>query len=173
MGFRMNDRNLEENIMSPLTSVLGIDPGNEYSALVEWDGEQILHASRVVNREAINLIMNSKCSDVTLEEIVPFGMKVGKSITDTAAWYGRLYQAAEFMGKNVHSLYRKTIATHFTGLAKYGDSKIRSALIERFGPPPSKGCENAVYGGFKIPGKKNDKWAAWAVAVCWYDKHKL
>jgi hypothetical protein len=150
--------------------VLGIDPGDKHSALVTWDGEKILHATRVENRDAIFIITNSKVSDVAIEEIVIWG-KAGKNIAGAIKWSGRFEQAAEFMGMDTHSLYRKTIAAHLTGLAKYGDSKIRASLIERFGPPPSKGCDNPVYNGCKIPDKKNDRWAAWAVAVTWWDKN--
>ena len=151
-------------------TVLGIDPGDVFSGLVEWDGARIIHAMRIENKEALHVLMNTRCTDVAIEEIVLWG-KGGKNISGAIKWSGRFEQAAEFMGLSVHSLYRKTIAAHLTGLAKYGDTKIRAALIERFGPPPSKGCDNPVYNGCKIPGKKNDKWAAWAVAVTWWDKN--
>ena len=151
-------------------TVLGIDPGDKFSALVTWDGERIVSASKTDNKNAIFLIMNSRATDVAIENVIPFGRFVGKNVTETACWIGRLQQAAEFAGKDTHLIYRKSIVTHLTGLAKNGDSKVRAALIERFGPPPSKGCPNCVYDGCKITG---DLWQAWGVAVCWFDKHQF
>lgn len=149
-------------------TVLGVDPGDRHSALVEWDGEKILHATKIENKDALFVLMNSSAADVVIENIIPFGRFVGKNVTETACWIGRLQQAAEFSGKNTHLLYRKAIVAHMTGLAKNGDAKVRAALIERFGCPPSKGKPNEVYNGCKVTG---DCWQAWAVAVTWWDKH--
>lgn len=94
----------------------------------------------------------------------------GKLQTRTWDKDGVKQYSTEIVANDVQFLGDKQTAAHLTGLAKYGDKEIRAALINRFGPPPTKGCPNCVYNGCKIPDKKNDRWAAWAVAVTYYDK---
>jgi hypothetical protein len=148
--------------------VLSIDPGPEKSAAIEWNGEQILFAEILPNNDILEMFKGSArliCfADVlVIEEIVSYGMPVGKDVFNTVFWSGRFAQAslAPF-----HLMPRREVKIHLCGSMKAKDGNIRQAMIDRFGPVPTKKLSPPAYGGHKI---SKDLWSAWALSVTFYD----
>jgi len=148
--------------------ILAIDPGNEQSAFVLWDGEKILNAAIIKNSELLaGIIGSSEFKDEMVVEMVAcMGMAVGKTVFETVFWIGRFYQAFRG-GKN--RLYRKDVKMHLCNSMRAKDSNISQALRDRFGEKPTKTKPNPVYGDFKL---KRDEWQAMALAVTWWDLNK-
>jgi len=146
-------------------SILAIDPGNEMSAFVIWDGEKILTHGKVENRQMVVTCNWSKVKFVEIEMIASYGMAVGKEVFDTAFWVGRFFQSAEsneYM-PTVGLMYRREVKLNLCGTMKAKDSNIRQALIDRFGKPGTKAAPGLTYG------LKADTWQAFAIAVTAWD----
>src|SRR3972149_1434047 len=71
--------------------ILGIDPGNEKSAYVLWDGERVHDKNTVKNESILDLagIAKSENCAVGIEMISSYGMPVGKEVFETCVWIGR------------------------------------------------------------------------------------
>lgn len=147
--------------------MIAIDPGNEQSALVEWDGEKIRHAEIMPNRDLLAWLRGSDVSlqnkTIVLEMVACYGMPVGATVFETCVWIGRFLEAAEKNGGATDRLFRKDVKMHLCQSMRAKDSNIRQALIDRFGPPGTKKEPGLTYG------LKKDLWAAFAVAVTWED----
>ncbi len=156
--------------------VVAIDPGSEQSAFVVWNGKNILNKGIMPNEDLLEWLedfidMNSLIAPtlpiLAIEQIASLGMPVGASVFETVFWTGRFCQAwkAEF-----RRIKRHEIKMHFCQSMRAKDSNIRQALIDRFGPNPTKKDPNPVYGEHKL---KRDEWQAWAVAVICFDQMKF
>ena len=144
--------------------ILAIDPGNEQSAFVVWDGKYILQAGIIKNDDMLETIeRNGEIGPMVIEMVQSFGMAVGKTVFETVFWVGRFYQA--YPGA-VYRLYRRDVKMHLCNNNAAKDSNISQALRDRFGEKPTKKKPNPVYGGYKL---KRDEWQAWALAVVWMD----
>jgi hypothetical protein len=156
--------------------IFAIDPGNEQSAFVAWNG-QIIAKGIEYNRELLRKIKSKDIlsSDYTLviEMIASYGMPVGATVFDTCVWIGRFLEAWDNRGLRFLSelIYRKDVKMHLCQSMKAKDSNIRQALIDRFGKPGTKKHPNIIYDDAKIKMKK-DLWAALAVAVTFEDLSK-
>lgn len=154
-------------------TVLAIDPGNERSAFVEFDGTTILDRGIGDNDAVLKIITArrrvARVTHLAVEMIASYGMAVGREVFDTCVWIGRYIQAWD----GPHTLvYRRDVKLHLCGQARAKDANIRAALIDRFGP----GKERAI-GKVKTPGPLYgvvaDQWAALAVAVTYTDGARL
>lgn len=152
-------------------TVLAIDPGNEDSAWVVYDGAKVLKHGKAPNDHLRNLIgMHLVCDgqrDVAIEMIASYGMPVGREVFDTCVWIGRFAECAESDDGRVTLIYRKDVKLHVCGSPRANDGTIRQALLDRWG-----GREKAV--GKKaspgpLHGVSGDVWAALAVAVTWWE----
>ena len=142
--------------------ILSIDPGPQQSAVLEWDGRTIRH-HRIAPNETILCedLQTSQADVLAVEQIKSYGMAVADSIFDTVFWSGRFVQACKLpLWVRVP---RKDIKMHLCGSMRAKDSNIRQALIDRFGAPGTKKAPGICYG------IKKDEWAAWALAVTWWD----
>jgi len=153
--------------------VIAIDPGSEKSAYVIWDGETIQNANIVPNDELLRGFGVNKRSDfawagygLVVEQIRCYGMTMGATLIDTVFWSGRFCQA---WGKEFHLIPRMDVKMHLCHTSRAKDKNIRQALIDRFGPVPTKKIPNPVYNGHKI---SKDLWQSWALAVTHYDKQE-
>jgi hypothetical protein len=146
--------------------ILGIDPGNEKSAYVLWDGQRVRDRNILKNESILDLAGVAKSEEcaIGIEMISSYGMPVGREVFETCVWIGRFIQA---MGET-NMIYRHEIKTHFCNSQRAKDGNIRQALLDRFG-----GKEKAI-GKKKSPGPlygiKGDEWAALAVALCLQDR---
>jgi hypothetical protein len=147
-----------------MATVIAIDPGYEKSAIVEWDGEYISNAEILPNDDVLKICRTCFSDNVPIiiEWIESYGMAVGKEVFVTCRWCGRFEEAYD--GPAVY-LTRKQVKSHLCHTIRANDSNIRQALIDRFGPPGTKKMPGITYG------LKKDLWAAFALAVTWWDQN--
>ncbi len=143
--------------------ILAIDPGSAQTALVEWDGAQIIERRILPNLQALELIGATKADAVIVEMVASYGMPVGKEVFETVLWIGRFIERANATGKPVRTVYRKDIKLHLCHSMRAKDGNVRQALIDRLGAPGTKKAQGITYGISK------DLWAALAVAVYAHD----
>jgi len=149
--------------------IIAIDPGNEKSAYVVWDGEKIKKKGIVYNETLASYLVEERhyARHVVIEMIASYGMPVGKTVFETCVWIGRFIQCSY----STDLMYRKDAKMHLCQSMRAKDSNIRQALIDRFGKPGTIKAPNPVYGETnRVEDKiKADLWAALAVAVTWWD----
>jgi len=145
--------------------VLAIDPGPEQSALVIWDGTFIISSKILPNLELLYRLDKYPYLPplpLVIEQVVSLGMPVGATTFETVFWTGRFCQV---WGGKWHRMPRRDVKMHLCNSMRAKDSNIRQALIDRFGAPGTKKAPGLTYG------LKKDMWAAFALAVTWYDKN--
>jgi hypothetical protein len=154
--------------------IIGIDPGNEQSAVIIWD-DKVISKGIEPNIKILPLLKRVESHEYTLvvEMIASYGMSVGKTVFETCVWIGRFIEAWENRDYGFKSalIYRKDEKMNLCGSMKAKDSNIRQALIDRFGPPGTKKAPNPIYNDSEIKMAK-DLWAALAVCVTYQDMHK-
>ena len=144
--------------------ILAIDPGSEQSAVIEWDGKQIISAAIMPNNELLeSMYRGIVVGEMVIEMIASYGMPVGATVFETVFWIGRFCEA--WKGPFTR-IYRKDVKMHLCGSTRAKDSNISQALRDRFGEKPTKLKPNPVYNGFKL---KRDEWQSFALAVYFYD----
>lgn len=149
-------------------SVIGLDPGPESSAIVGFNGTDILLAGEYRNPELIRVLEDLRLNAggmLAIEHVQSFGMPVGREVFDTVFWAGRFAQA---WGPNHSLVGRKTIKVHLCHAANAKDANVRAALFDRFGPGKaravgSKGLRGPLYG------IKSHQLSALAVAITWFE----
>jgi len=158
--------------------LIAIDPGYEQSAYLIYNTEFILsdfpigEAIIENNTEVLHKLRERSNKhdagrpDILLLEMVQHygsGMAAGKTVFQTCVWIGRFIEAWE---GNWQFLYRPQIRSRICGSVRAGDSNIRQALIDRFGPD-----RTTAIGTKKKPGPlygiKKDLWSALALAVAY------
>ena len=155
-----------------MKKILAIDPGNVQSAYVIWDGKNIIDKNILENNEFLDFIDKLEIENVAIEMIASQGMAVGKTVFDTCLWVGRFQQTLLNKKCVVDLEYRSQIKMHICNSMRAKDSNICIALVDRFG-----GIKHGKYGkgtkkdhGFFF-GFAKDMWAAFAVAVYWFDNN--
>ena len=151
--------------------IYSIDPGNEQSAYVIWNGYKIIDKGIEKNEDLLYLL---RISDImAIEMMASYGMPVGKTTFDTCLWIGRFCQKYLDRWNNVKFedkiklIYRKDVKMHFCHSIKgVKDTNIRQALIDRFGEPGTKKNKGLLYGVTK------DIWSALSIGVYTYDIFK-
>jgi hypothetical protein len=148
--------------------VLAIDPGNERSAYVVFDGS-IVEFGILSNHELLSklgVLYDAHRPTCAIEMIASYGMAVGASVFETCVWIGRFMQ--EWFDWNppesLTRITRNQVKSHVCHSARANDSNIRQALIDRFGEPGIKKNPGPTYG------ISADVWAALAVAVTAWDQ---
>lgn len=146
--------------------ILAIDPGNIQSAYVLTDNNlKPVEFGIVENEELLRqMCCLARDNQVIIEMVASYGMPVGKEVFDTCRWIGRFEEAAmQVKCFNVTLIYRLQIKNNICHKSNAKDSNIRQALIDRFGVVGTKKNPGWFYGF------KKDIWAAYAVAVTYYD----
>ena len=149
-----------------MSYIIGLDPGNEQSALVAFDGQCITDMRYGPNDEILchlAALPILTAYPLVIEKIASYGMPVGETVFETVFWSGRFAQA--YGMERVHRITRIQVKSHLCHSAKAKDGNIRQALIDRFGAPGTKTAPGALYG---VTG---DLWSALAVAVTWWDQN--
>ena len=153
--------------------LLAIDPGNEESAYVLYDGSArtIADKGKSPNTEVLELVWSTSvwvnADHLAIEMIASYGMPVGREVFETCVWIGRFIQA----WRRPHALvYRRDVKLHLCGSPRAKDGNVRTALIDRWG-----GKDKAI-GRKKSPGPlygvSADIWQALAVAVTYSEMPK-
>lgn len=153
--------------------VLAIDPGNEQSAYVIWNGKYIEDKGKIPNEELLNHIYDLMDTDrgifVAIERVASYGMAVGQTVFDTVEWAGRFYEAADGDAVGVHRVFRRDIKLFWCENPRAKDSNIIQAIKDRFGEKGTKkNGYNEVYNDSEKP-MKADIWQAFALGVYFYD----
>lgn len=163
-------------------NVIGLDPGPEKSGLVHWDGKSILHKGIHSNNALLDILDNTYFGEMNTESILviekmqsiypiyskkagniiintshPMYRQGGKDIIDTLFWTGRFY---EFWQGPRELVSREKVKLALCQKTTVGDPEVRKNLILRFGDSITDGL-------------KEHMWAAFAVAVVYFDEMKI
>lgn len=135
--------------------VMGIDPGSEKSAYIQWTGKEILDKGILDNEDLLDRLEYPHWEgDITLAiESMNHITKGGKSIVHTLLWAGQFYHAWHGNKESVER-YKVTLALTKKMPSKESDKLVREALIRRFG---------------KGHGLRSHLWQAWGLAVVHWD----
>jgi hypothetical protein len=149
-----------------LRGVIGIDPGQEQSAFVLFDGLRATVSKITSNQELLFHIQQYQdhTPHIFCEQIASYGMAVGASVFETCVWVGRFWQRALQYSYEFHPVYRRDIKLHLCNSPRAKDGNVRQALIDRLGPQGTKKAPGPTYG------VKSHEWAALAVAVYGWDQ---
>jgi hypothetical protein len=144
--------------------ILAIDPGNQESGYVIWNGKEIVEFGKCKNEHLKSDVKyNKRDYDLcAIEMVASYGMPVGATVFETCVWIGRFAEHAH----DVNLVYRKDVKMHLCGQTRAKDSNIIQALKDRFGEKGTKKNPGLTYGLSK------DVWQAFALAVYFYDTHK-
>ena len=159
-----------------MKSLAAIDPGPTQSGFVIWDGTTILQMGIWDNEKVMNLLdwsyldlgFDSGIPDaLIIEKIESMGMAVGASVFETVYWTGIF---AHTYGLNFTvRVGRRDVKMHLCNNARAKPANIRQALIDRFEPDllPRKRPKGI------LKGLSDHTWAAFALAVTWWDQHAI
>ena len=156
--------------------ILSLDPGCQQSAYLLYDPIATayplvaLASGIVANEELREQLLCDKVlcvADVLIvEEVVSYGMPVGREVFETVFWSGRFVEA---WGGPYHLMPRQEVKQHCCRSSKATDATIRQALIDQFGGKERaigrKTCPGPLYG------IRKDLWSALALAVTWSETH--
>lgn len=154
--------------------ICAIDPGNIQSAycLMTPDLQPVSFMkaeNEVMYEDMMSAVRCHATADTVfvIEDIVSYGMSVGREVFDTCKWIGRLQERLKDMDVSfVNRLQEKQTICHSQ---KANDTTIRQALIDRF----AYGVPNKGKGTKKEPGWfygfRADVWSAYAVGVTYHD----
>lgn len=152
-------------------TVFAIDPGNEQSAWVLYDGQRVLDHAKVSNDVLLAQVETMETlwhlpvvHQVVIEQVESFGMAVGREVFETVFWSGRFAQACPARVR-WDRLPRKAVKLHLCQSMRAKDANIRQALLDRFGEKGTKKAPGPLYG------IRADEWSALALAVTWHDLH--
>lgn len=135
---------------------LAVDPGPTLSAYLLWDGSRIIEKAKVPNEELLALLGQRTDATLSIEMVESFGMAVGKEVFETVFWIGRFWEVYKGTKQRVT---RKEIKRHHCGTNRATDSNIRTALIDKYGPPGTKKEPGMTFG------LSGDTWSAFAIAT--------
>lgn len=151
---------------------LAVDPGNERSAYVLFDGRAVLSLNILDNEEMVGFLRTQSYLNpprqLVVEGFACYGMAVGREVFDTCVWIGRFMEA--FGANRCALVYRPEVKLHLCHSALAKDPNVRQALIDRFGPGRRKAIGLKRSPG-PLYGVSTHCWSALAVAVTWWDAH--
>jgi hypothetical protein len=155
--------------------ILAIDPGNIESAFVIWDGNIIFRIGKLKNEDLLIMFNSCVYDNCVIEMIDSYGMPVGQEVFDTCVWIGRFYEFLTPRIDNKISLIKRgEVKLHLCESRRAKDSNIMQTLIDRFGDVNKHGKYSK--GTKKDPGFfygfVADEWAAFALAVTYFDNLK-
>lgn len=152
--------------------VLGIDPGNVYSAYCLIDGGTLrpLDFGKLEN-EALRRYLREEISFAeedrgAIEMVASYGMAVGREVFDTCRWIGR-YE--EVLVRKLYVpptlIFRREEKLHICHDSRAKDTNIRRALIDRFATHDLKNGKGTKKDPDWYYGFSADVWMAYAVAL--------
>lgn len=149
--------------------VIGLDPGYRESAMVMYDGKSIWQHAIVENETMLSWLKTASLPEhvLVIEEMQLFASNygVGREIFDSVFWSGRFAQI--FQPHRCERLLRSKVRGHL-GCSKGGDSAVRAALIDRFGPYKEQAIGRKATPG-PLFGLKSHEFSALAIAVTYWD----
>lgn len=137
--------------------ILAIDPGSGQSGFVLLEGNKIKTSGVVCNSEMVKQIHILKPTQLAVEMVASYGMPVGQDIFNTCVWIGRFME--NFSGET-ELIFRKQVLKHLGIKDSTGaDSKIRQAMIKKFGEQGTKSKPGPTFG------ISSHAWSALAIAT--------
>jgi hypothetical protein len=142
--------------------VLGIDPGPVQSGFA-WFRDGVVSEAGVLLNGGLLCLVESEPQDsgavLAIETMqASYSATIGASVIDTLRWVGR-YQQAWHSPESVILITRQAVkAALCNGNVRANDAGVRAALIDKIGPPGTKGDPGPTYG------VTSHAWAALAVA---------
>lgn len=136
-----------------MTLIAAIDPGNQISAYLEWDGKEISRYGIMDNSEVIEWLKHSTAEYLFIEKIVCMGQPIGKETLDTVFWSGIFYQVWQEKNLGLTTdisdimIPRTTIKRHFR---VSNDAQIRKKLIEKYGKQLTKNLKSHLWQAFAL-----------------------
>jgi len=163
-----------------MSTTLAIDPGCFESAyVIVIDANRCpLEIDKLPNEKLIDRLANLPTThynlgQVAIEEVVSYGMPVGREIFETVHWAGRMYQILAEQGYMPQRIGRQKVKLHHCHSSKANDGNVRQALVDRFAPgQPNHGKGTAANPGW-FYGFRADIWQAYALAVHTVDLTRL
>lgn len=156
-----------------MSILLSIDPGTSLSAfvVVDIDTYEILDKGKVENDIFMQKIVKGGYYDfLCVEGMSSYNQPIGQETMDTIFLSGRFYQVAE---DRASVIKRHEVKTHFELPRKCNaDSYIRIVLIDRFAKHDKQRGRGTKANPDWFYGVTADIWQAYALAVCWIDRHK-
>ena len=104
-----------------MSTVLAIDPGNEFSGWVLMDQSDysVLAKGKTPNEDLLQMITSDNAEvqlqydNCTIEMIKSYGMSVGATVFETCVWVGRFYEAVRLTaGIESELVYRPVSSIH-------------------------------------------------------------
>ena len=156
--------------------VLGIDPGNEYSAyaLIRTETCFPVKCEKLPNRELHRRLPADQGpvgTEASIEMVASYGMPVGREVFETCVWIGRFLEVlAQNAGREPGLVYRRDVKLHHCHSPRANDATIRQALVDRFAyGQPNRGKGTKKQPGW-FHGFHSDIWQAYALAVATADR---
>lgn len=142
-----------------MRTILAIDPGTIHSAMIWWDGKEIIAKHQCDNAGVIVAIQQIVQESVHIEMVASYGMPVGREVFETVVWIGRFQQASLEKGTPASLHYRRDVKLHHCGSARAKDGNVIQALKDKYGDKGTKKAPGITYG------LKKDLWQAFALAT--------
>lgn len=157
--------------------VVGIDPGSTQTAICVYTEGKILSCEMHDNQSLIDgmsiLQKVTPSEKVFVEDMVSYGMPVGRDVFDTVKFIGKLQLIFEMNGIDHEMVERPDVKKHHCLNRNAKDANVTMALVDRLDPKREfgkfgkgkKGSEGPFYGfsGY-------DMWSACAIAIYGHDK---
>lgn len=147
-----------------MSRILGIDPGNEKSGWVIWDGQKMLECGVDGNGELMShfWLTDRNPDAIAIEMIGHYGtgMAVGKTVFHTCIFIGRFYERCQRrLGITPRLVLRPSIKADICGTPRAKDGNVIQALKDQIGEKGTKNNQGPLYG------IKSHAWQALALAV--------
>jgi hypothetical protein len=125
--------------MGKITTVTGIDPGPERTAVVQVQKGRMYElcgAAWVENEILSNTKMpvtgTAHGVQIFCEDVQCYGMPVGETVFMTCRWIGRLWERAENYGIPFTRVTEPKVKLHLCGQMRAKDPHVRRATMDRF-----------------------------------------
>lgn len=147
--------------------ILAIDPGTTQSGWAEWESGTLHWCGINDNKDVLTrcwlAVRDCPLSVLVIEQVESYGMIVGRDVFETIRWSGRFEEAA--LGRERSAIYlpRREVKLALCNDSRAKDKNIRAALLEKFGPLPTKKTGPVPHWGIHRP--KSHIWSAVALAV--------
>jgi hypothetical protein len=153
-------------------TVIGLDPGPEFSGTILWDGHRILEKYYHDTDRTLQWLYAMRHGDnppmLVLEKVVSYGMILGQTTLETIYCSGRFAEA--YGNHMVYRMPRLEVKQHICHNGGAKDGNIRQAIIDRLGGKDKAIGKKASPG--VLYGVSGDLWAALALAITFLDTHK-
>ena len=152
--------------------IIGLDPGNVYSAYCVIDGDTLrpLEFAKLENEELRRYLREElsfgERDRGAIEMVASYGMAVGREVFDTCRWIGRF---EEILTRKLYTpptlIYRREEKLHICHDSRAKDANIRRALIDRFAQHDLKNGKGTKKDPDWFYGFSADCWAAYACGI--------